>query len=699
VHLGLAGFYLLRNDVEDALGLPSGEYEVPVVVQDKSFNSDGTIAYPAEWNDTWFANHIIVNGKILPKMTVKRGKYRFRFLNGSGSRFYRFRVVNASGTTQDVVQIGTDGGLVDSPRTLQDFAMGPAERYEIVIDFEQLSLNNPGETEFFLVNDAPILYPGVPGNGVLPDVMRFDVTAEIGHTAALPVTLKEILPIDETQAVVTRRLSLGPEVPTGHGGMPPCSDIQWFVKSVSETRGGQTTDLTSACGTAPVCGDGICQAADGEDCSCSDCNGQTSGNPNNRYCCGDDVDCTDARCGGDVAMGGTCDPVSQAHQCKFWDDISEKPVQGDIEVWEFDNPTGMVHPMHMHLIMFQVLERCDRNAPTTCFPPNPEEIGWKDTVHAEPGMITKVKVDFSADYTGKYAYHCHILEHEDDEMMRQMRVTHSVTDCDNDGICEPSEDCESCPGDCAYVNGAECGDGLCEAMDGEDCNTCAADCDLVGSTCCGEGGTCEPECADRANGRFCRMLPVSPACCGDMVCEGAEADGSASCDIDCLSCGNDLCEPGETSASCPVDCPDAPGICGDDVCDPGEDACNCFADCGEPEICDDGIDNDCSGGTDCADIACFGDPACPSCGDGTCNGSEDQCSCSVDCGTPPSIETSCTDGISNDCDADVDCDDIDCADDQACQACSLGQLGDSCSDDTDCCSSKCKGKAGSQTCK
>ena len=133
--------------------------------------------------------------------------------------------------------------------------------------------------------------------------------------------------------------------------------------------------------------------------------------------------------------------------------------------------------------------------------------------------------------------------------------------------------------------------------------------------------------------------------------------------------------------------------CDDGTCDPGEDQCNCPEDCGTPPStetdCTDGIDEDCDTYTDCDDSDCDTDPACidPYCGDETCDPGEDQCNCPDDCGTPPSTETSCTDGIDNDCDLDTDCDDIDCDGDPACPDCGLP--GDPCTTGADCCSGRC----------
>jgi len=116
-----------------------------------------------------------------------------------------------------------------------------------------------------------------------------------------------------------------------------------------------------------------------------------------------------------------------------WDDITEYPTLGTTEVWSFVNRSGMTHPMHMHLVMGQLLDRQDFSivdgeivpvGPRV--PPSPNEAGWKDTFACHPAQITRVITRFE-DYTGRYPYHCHILEHEDHEMMRQFQVLPAKT--------------------------------------------------------------------------------------------------------------------------------------------------------------------------------------------------------------------------------------------------------------------------------
>jgi sialate O-acetylesterase len=147
------------------------------------------------------------------------------------------------------------------------------------------------------------------------------------------------------------------------------------------------------------------------------------------------------------------------------------------------------------------------------------------------------------------------------------------------------------------------------------------------------------------------------------------------------------------------------GFCGDLDCGPGEDRCNCADDCGAPPdsepICNDGVDDDCDSDIDCDDADCLHDPACSFCGDATCDPSEDQCGCAVDCGTPPGIETECSDGFDNDCDGDTDCEDSNCSADPFCQStcgneiCESPEHCNSCPGD---CDSVTKGKPTNRYC-
>jgi spore coat protein A, manganese oxidase len=330
VIMGLAGFYLLKDDVDNALGLPAGAFEIGLAIQDRSFNPDGSIQYPAMWMEHFFGDKILVNGKVWPFLNVKKGKYRFHMLNGSTSRTYTLALSNGA----PFWVIGTELGILPTPFHRTSLTITPGERVDVVIDFQPYTTG----TEIILENSAPAPYPGSPGVGVIPNVMKFVVVAGGGaHTAALPAALRPVVPIPEAEAAQTRTLELYkvPDVCTGQ---------RWSINGLR------------------------------------------------------------------------------------WGDITEHPALGTTEIWRWVNRSGFVHPMHMHLVQFQVLDRQpfeivngQVQATGPPVPPDSSEAGWKDTTPVRPLEIVRVIARFE-DYTGLYAYHCHILEHEEHEMMRQMDV-------------------------------------------------------------------------------------------------------------------------------------------------------------------------------------------------------------------------------------------------------------------------------------
>jgi spore coat protein A len=329
VMMGLAGFYLVRDDVEDALDLPAGEFEIPLAIQDRSFRNDGSLIYPESWREHFFGDKILVNGKVWPYLNVKQGKYRFRILNGSNSRVYELTM--SSGTPFWV--IGSEGGLLPVPVRRDTLLIHGGERFDVIVDFA----DQPAGTEILLTNSAPAPFPGSPGQGVIPDVMKFIVQDVLGHTAALPDTLRSIERLDEANAVEVRDLELRKQAEA-------CAGSVWLINDLG------------------------------------------------------------------------------------WEDITERPELGTTEVWRFINRSGIAHPMHMHLVFFQVLDRQPFDVVGgeivpigVPVPPDSSEAGWKDTAAVNPQEILRVIARFE-DYTGLYAYHCHILEHEDHEMMRQFEV-------------------------------------------------------------------------------------------------------------------------------------------------------------------------------------------------------------------------------------------------------------------------------------
>ncbi|MFN0133716.1 MAG: multicopper oxidase domain-containing protein [Phycisphaerales bacterium] len=336
VYMGLAGFYLLFDPFEQGLGLPSGQNEIGLAIQDRSFNPDGTLKYPAMWEDHFFGEVMIVNGKVWPYLNVRQGKYRFRLLNGCTSRTLTLSLSNGA----TFHQIGTDLGLLPAPVPLTSLTLGGGERADVVVDFAP---HAPG-TEITLTNSAPAPYPGSPAVGVIPNVMKFVVTSQGGHTNPLPATLRPVAAIPEAQSSLERTFELAK-------GSDPCTGSAWLINGLR------------------------------------------------------------------------------------FDNLTEFPRLDTTEIWSFINRSGVMHPMHMHLVQFLVLDRQafdivgGQVTPVgPRIPPPPEEAGWKDTVKVGPQEIVRVITRFE-DYLGLYPYHCHILEHEDHEMMRQFKTT-CYANCD-----------------------------------------------------------------------------------------------------------------------------------------------------------------------------------------------------------------------------------------------------------------------------
>ena len=358
IYMGLAGLYILRDDIEESLNLPSGIYEIPLIIQDRNIAPDGSLVYPdptvppaAEF----FGESILVNGKVWPYLTVEPRKYRFRILNASNARFYDLRLVesdqagNATGHRGPLfVQIGSDGGLLSQPVSRASIIAAPGERFDVVVDFA----HHAGNT-FVLANDAPAPFP--EGGDVLPArVMMFRVARSLRSPdiSSLPDSLPAVTRPDMADVVQTRDLVL--------------TEIELESPSV------------------------------------------------------------------DV-------PIMSLINHARWDDpITETPRAGSTEIWRIVNRTDDAHPIHVHLVQFQILDRqpfdVDRDALVFTGPAVPpsdhERFCLKDTVQSNPGEVVRLLIKFDLptgalvrrDERFRYAFHCHILEHEENEMMRPFEV-------------------------------------------------------------------------------------------------------------------------------------------------------------------------------------------------------------------------------------------------------------------------------------
>ncbi|WP_294353018.1 multicopper oxidase domain-containing protein [uncultured Clostridium sp.] len=189
VYAGLAGFYILRDSLENRLNLPKGNYEIPLLIQDKSFNSDGSLFYPDSSPFVSFTpsiapqflgNTIVVNGKLWPYLKVEPRKYRFRILNGLNRRQYTISMENGA----EFIQIGTDGGFIEAPITLKSFSLAPAERIDVIIDFSKYE-----GTSFNLINSDT---DADENTGI---IMRFKVTKPLKDVDTSTLTYGQLLSI------------------------------------------------------------------------------------------------------------------------------------------------------------------------------------------------------------------------------------------------------------------------------------------------------------------------------------------------------------------------------------------------------------------------------------------------------------------------------------------------------------------------
>jgi FtsP/CotA-like multicopper oxidase with cupredoxin domain len=197
VYEGLAAPYILTDSVEQGLGLPSGSYDIPLVIQDKTFNADGSLCYQVDSSTIrqgFQGDTLLVNGAVQPYFKVAQHKYRLRFLNGSNSSRYELALSNGDSLTQ----IASDGGLLQAPVTRTSALIAPAEREEFVIDFSKY----PVGTQIILNNKQSW------GTTNTSQIMRFDVTSTATDTSKLPTTLATIKKIDPNTASVSRTWTL-----------------------------------------------------------------------------------------------------------------------------------------------------------------------------------------------------------------------------------------------------------------------------------------------------------------------------------------------------------------------------------------------------------------------------------------------------------------------------------------------------------
>lgn len=390
VFSGLAGYYIL-TDPADTLhaSIPAAfsVYDVPIAIQDRAFYADGSFRFDVDpppnpdvhpyWVPEYFGDTFMVNGKTWPYLNVSQTLYRFRLLDGCNARFLDLTLVdldNANATVPFTV-IARDQGYLNSSVTENNIVMGPGMRAEILVDFTGI----PAGHRILMKNSANAPYPngGAVIVGRTDEVMQFVVQGVAGPAySPLPATLN----------------------PTLTGSVFP---------TISTPTVERVLTLTEVMG-----------------------------------------------------MGGPLEVLIDGQG--FDNAIAELPVEGTTEIWRITNPTADAHPMHWHLVQFQLLSRQPFNTTTyladwealngpaplnhptinvgnlasyytgPAVGPNADEKGWLDTVTMLPGEVSTIIVRYKQQ-SGQpyvfdptvgqgYVFHCHIVDHEDNDMMRPYKV-------------------------------------------------------------------------------------------------------------------------------------------------------------------------------------------------------------------------------------------------------------------------------------
>lgn len=390
VYSGLAGYYILsdpNNPMNSCLPQVLGKYDIPLAIQDRSFWDNGSLRFDVDappnpnthpyWVPEFFGDTMMVNGNTWPYLNVDQTTYRFRLLDGCNARFLNLTLVDLDNNNAIVpfTVIARDQGFLNASVTENSQFLGPGMRSEILVNFAGI----PAGHRILMMNDAAAPYP--TGNAVIPgltdQIMEFVVGGTTGPSlSTLPSTMN-----------------------------PTLSGVSWpTLPAPTRQRLLTLTEVQGPGGPLEVL-----------------LNGQKWINP-----------------------------------------VSEMPIVGTTEEWQIANPTADAHPMHWHLVQFQLVSRQPfddagwlanwtaingapplthetinpgnitrfYNGPATG--PNPDEQGWLDTVTVFPGQVTTVRIRYlqqdGSPYpfdptTGPgYVWHCHIVDHEDNEMMRRQVI-------------------------------------------------------------------------------------------------------------------------------------------------------------------------------------------------------------------------------------------------------------------------------------
>ncbi|MDY0401920.1 multicopper oxidase family protein [Sulfurovum sp.] len=210
IYRGLAGFYMIEDEEEKRLNLPQGEFELPLMIQDKRFDEKRQLRYKdpkvPQDNNGLLGDVILVNATPFPYHEVKSGKYRLRILNASSVRTYQL----AFDTIREFALVGTDAGLLETPVMVQSVVLSVAERVDIIVDFKDKEVGDRVtlKTLGFKEGSNLTLHPDYPAFDAPMDIMQFHVTEKILDTQVLPEKLIPIPRLQASDAVNTRRITM-----------------------------------------------------------------------------------------------------------------------------------------------------------------------------------------------------------------------------------------------------------------------------------------------------------------------------------------------------------------------------------------------------------------------------------------------------------------------------------------------------------
>jgi FtsP/CotA-like multicopper oxidase with cupredoxin domain len=438
VYAGLAGFYFVRDNVDtglpdNPLGLPAWPYEKAYAIQDRMFRSTGELFYPGFpgdpfWSDfitdqgladgdvpqpsalaEFFGDHMVVNGLIWPREDVEPRKYRLHLLNGMDSRFMviQFRAVPAgetdltnAGATIPFWVIGSDQGLASSATQTHILLSEPGSRYDIVFDFSDPDLAGERIIMENIGGDAP--FGGDYGLALDPDEDFFP-DRQTDRIMAFDV----VLPVNGAVADTFNPAAINGSYGGNAAAVTRTRKVALFEGTDEYGR------LQPLLGTAEPATDYL---------------GNSINWPNTP----------------EYVNAGLVGPMEGS--IAWHSPTTENPALGSTEIWEIYNATGDAHPVHLHLVNFEILDRQEFIATVVdqpvvqhngvlgngfrlegiqlgnavAQPTGYVESAPKDMVTALPGQVTRIKATF--DKPGRYVWHCHILSHEDHEMMRVLHV-------------------------------------------------------------------------------------------------------------------------------------------------------------------------------------------------------------------------------------------------------------------------------------